>query len=259
MTALWGVSLIGKRLKLQIRALLPLLWPNCSWCRCRTGFQPGCVGKREGRFFHGKSQAKIHHGLVPIGRYREWREQKVRHHASNSADKILPEAVAGVLRLHRGQRDFHFRRARFMTEGQHVDPRHDFIFKMNGTMTENNVMQADDYGAGTIMAVEPQPHFGDDGLAVGQRTLDFDAAVAGTLNVDGIELIQKRFAGMEFLFVLPDTIGVVKNIPLQAFADKFKFAGSVKGRAVGPAIRRNHPGALRIAGVGGNGNWVRRD
>jgi hypothetical protein len=33
----------------------------------------------------------------------------------------------------------------------------------------------------------------------------------------------------------------------------------VKRQAVGLATGGNHPGALRVASVGGNGNWIRRD
>lgn len=162
----------------------------------------------------------------------------------------MPDAVPGVFGFQRGQYDFHSGRAGFLAENEGVDPRHDFIFEMNGALAIHNVVQADAYGAGVLMAVEPQAHLGDGRLAVGQRAFDFDAAATGALNIDGIELVRKRFAGLEFLFVLPDTIGMVKNILLQPFADELNHAGGVKRRAVGPAVGRNHPCALRVAGVG---------
>src|ERR1039458_6225691 len=64
---------------------------------------------------------------------------------------------------------------------------------------------------------------------------------------------------LEFLLAPMNDGGLVENILLQTVAGEIKFAGDMKARAIRPAVEGNHPRALRVAGVGQNGNLLRRN
>ena len=113
-------------------------------------------GKVNTRLLRGQCLSKIHHRLVAFGRHVEWREKHVGRDPLDAAEKILPEAVAGILPFHRVQGDLHFRINGLPVERQGIDPRHKFIVIVDlARRDEGDVHQIDVYRADVTVAVEP--------------------------------------------------------------------------------------------------------
>ena len=85
------------------------------------------------------------------------------------------------------------------------------------------------------VTVETQLHQIDHTLAVGERAFDFDAAIASSQDVNGIELMLEWRARAKFLFVHLDFGRMIKNILQRTGAGEIKFAGDGKVRTIRPA------------------------